>query len=429
MKLYVLLFLSSILLISGCDPDSGKYDPKDPVAQPKSLKRGVSFNFQNIEDMEVLSPGLAWSYNWGSSQSSILDSVVNSNQIDYCPMAWNGINASALRLYVSKHPACKYLLGFNEPNLTDQANMTPTQAADRWPALKSVAEELGLKLISPAMNYGNLSGYSDPIVWLDEFFSLVPLNEIDGIAIHCYMPNASSVKTYIDKFKKYGKPIWLTEFCAWDGLNAASYTAEGQQQYLSDILNYLESDPDIFRYAWFIPRGSGSEDSFPYMFLLKSTEKGTLTDLGKIFIGMSGQDSGVYFVEQQIIEAEQYNSISISESVNNTWVTGPRVRVTSDSPDESLELYSFLPGQWVEYQVQIDRSKDFTMELRYACFIDSEIEIEIDGIVEATMVLENTEEDTAWNSASCVLTIKEGQHSFRIRSAKGRLCLNWFRLV
>ena len=60
------------------------------------------------------------------------------------------------------------ILAYNEPNLTDQANMTPTRASELWPNLVAVAEKLGMRLTSPAMNYGTLAGYSDPEVWLDD---------------------------------------------------------------------------------------------------------------------------------------------------------------------------------------------------------------------------------------------------------------------
>ncbi|MFZ5940613.1 MAG: glycosyl hydrolase [Bacteroidota bacterium] len=419
----VLLFFSF-----SCDPRGTEpLVPEGPFTQGRSVKRGVSFNFQNAVDIKVLGKGVSWSYNWAPSFSPLHDTAVDSLKMDYCPMAWNSINEAALREYISSHPDCRYLLGFNEPNMTSQSDMTPSQAAMEWVKVKGLANELGLKMISPALNYGNLPGYSDPIVWLDEFFSLVPLEDVEGIAVHCYMPGVYSVVSFLEKFKKYGKPIWLTEFCAWDGLNENSFTAEGQQQFMSDMINYLESDPDIFRYAWFIPRGGGSEDNFPYMFLLKATSQGTLTDLGKIFVGMSSLDTSIYYAEQQIIEAEHYNSISISESLNGTWVSGPRVRVTSEAPNESLELYNFLPQQWVEYRLRAEKSKVYSLEFRYATFIDSEIEIEIDGIQETVLNLENTGQDYIWNTVGLELTLSEGRHIIRITPSKGRICLNWLR--
>ncbi|CAN0554626.1 unnamed protein product, partial [Ectocarpus sp. 8 AP-2014] len=50
-----------------------------------------------------------------------------------------------------------YLLGFNEPNYGEQANLTPQEAADLWPQVRQQADDLGMELVSPAVNfcYGN----------------------------------------------------------------------------------------------------------------------------------------------------------------------------------------------------------------------------------------------------------------------------------
>ncbi|TXD52708.1 carbohydrate-binding protein [Polaribacter sp. IC066] len=346
-------------------------------------------------------------------------------------MAWNSIDKNALRSYVDSHPNCEYLLAFNEPNLTDQANMTPRQAALKWDNVKSIADELDLKIISPAMNYGTLANYSDPIVWLDEFFSLVPLKDIEGISIHCYMPSAAALKSYIERFKKYGKPIWLTEFCAWDGLNQNTFNPEGQQKYLCDVFNYLESDPDVYRYAWFIPR-TGNVTAFPYMSLLTRSSNVVLTELGNIFVQMSSQDKTIYYVENQLIEAEHYSSISIADGLNGGWVTGPRVKSTTDNLEDTnktLELYNFLPKQWVEYQFEIDQSKDFVLELRYACFVDADINIEVDGKLETNSVLQNTGYNFVWSNADIPIKLSSGKHTIRIYLNKGTFNLNWLKIT
>lgn len=429
MKFLSFSVLVLVVLSSSCDKqEEDSYIPREALSQERSNKRGVAFSFQFIEDVTVLSPGTSWSYNWSPTQGSIFDPVVSENQLDFCPMAWNGINEDLLREYVARNPSCKYLLGFNEPNLTDQANMTPAEAAEKWPAVKGIADELNLKLISPAMNYGTLEGYSDPITWLDEFFTLVPLSDVDGIAVHCYMASPYAVKSYIGRFKKYNKPIWFTEFCAWDGLNENIFTPEAQQQYLSDVINYLESDPDIFRYAWFIPRAGGSEDNFPYMFLLKNSASVELTELGNIFVQMSSHDKETYYVEQQQIEAEHYSSTSISEGVGQEiWVTGPQLRITSDAPNESLELYKFLPGQWIEYRIEADRTKDFKLDLRYASLIDADLTISIDGKIVTTHLLQNTGENFIWNISTIPFDLEKGRHVLRISVDKGMSCLNWLK--
>ncbi|KAA6302219.1 MAG: hypothetical protein EZS26_001579 [Candidatus Ordinivivax streblomastigis] len=395
--------------------------------QARSKKRGVSYNFTNRNDVQALGTAISWSYNWGTEHSAALEDVFTEYDLDYCPMAWNNIDANRLRAYKAAHPKCQYLLAFNEPNLKDQANMTPAQVAEKWPALQSIAQELNLKIISPAMNYGTLENYGDPVKWLDEFFSLVPLSGIDGISIHCYMANAGATKSYIDRFKKYNKPIWLTEFCAWDGVNANNFKLEGQMKYMSDIINYMESDPAVFRYAWFIPKGDNRVEDFPYQYLLTKTSPSALTPLGQIFTQISSQDKNLWYNEGLLIEAEHYSSICIAEGVNDGWVDGPAVRLTSDGAGQSLELYNFFAEQWVEYQVDIRSAEDLQLVFRYATFIDTDVEIYFDNALNTTYTFTSTGQDFIWNTASAKIHPTPGKHVLRLKVIKGALCLNWLQ--
>ena len=131
-------------------------------AQTQSYKRGYGVDQSKFTNQAIanLAPGAGWYYDW--SHSTYLD--FEGANVDFVPMTWNGgYNASQLRQFLSEHPNVKYLLAFNEPNLTDQARMTPAEAAAIWTPVVELAKELNLKLVSPAMNYGTLSGYSDPI--------------------------------------------------------------------------------------------------------------------------------------------------------------------------------------------------------------------------------------------------------------------------
>ena len=124
----------------------------------KSAKRGVSFSFVQTSDLPLLSDYISWDYNWGPAPTESAAMWFDTNDMDFCPMCWNGnYSAERIRAYVAAHPKTKYLLAFNEPNLTDQANMTPKEAAALWPDVVALAKELKLKLVSPAMNYGTLA--------------------------------------------------------------------------------------------------------------------------------------------------------------------------------------------------------------------------------------------------------------------------------
>jgi len=428
MKTSFILIAIIITIISSCinenQNETGTYVSVSPS---KSLKRGVSFGYQFIDDVNVLSKGISWSYNWAPSQEEIFDKVARQNAIDFCPMAWNGIDKEVLREYVKRNPDCSYLLAINEPNLVDQANMTPKEVADKWADIKSIADELKLKVISPAMNYGTLEGYHDPITWLDEFFSLVPIDDVDAISIHCYMAHPSAVKWYVERFKKYGKPIWLTEFCAWDGLNEETYTAEDQQIFMSDVINYLECEPLIERYAWFLPRGGKSENSFPYMFLLKNSSSVKLTELGKVYTQLSSMDKDLFYTLGDKVEAEHYSSINISECIGNEgWVDGPRVRVCSDASDESLELYDFKKEQWVEYQIEAPEAGEYDFDIRYASESGAQIELNVEGLPQHTLLLSNTGDAKAWETVQAPIKLSKGKQKIRMKLKSGMMMLNWF---
>ena len=292
--------LSLALVFWSCTPSDTpeKTDPADETnvvdVMPKSAKRGVSFNFNQLPDLPLLSPYISWDYNWGNTPMDDAAAWFDANEMDFCPMCWNGnYSADKIRAFVAAHPKTKYLLAFNEPNLTDQANMTPSKAAELWPPVVALAKELNLKLVSPAMNYGTLAGYSNPIKWLDEFFSQpgVSINDIDAIAIHCYMSSPSAVQGYIEMFEKYNKPIWMTEFCAWDPAPSGYPT---QMDYMCAVLNYMESRPSVQRYAWFMPRMSGKVESVPYNQLLTHDYPAELTELGKMYCYFSPMDTTVW---------------------------------------------------------------------------------------------------------------------------------------
>ena len=280
------LLLAIVFTITSCrenkeEPINNSVIPQGTVVDymPKSSKRGVSFSFTNVMDLPLLSPYITWDYNWGNTPTNDAALWFDTNGMDFCPMCWNGnYSADRIRSFVAAHPNTKYLLAFNEPNLTDQANMTPSQAAALWPPVVALAKELNLKLISPAMNYGTLAGYSNPIKWLDEFFAQpgVSIDDVHAISIHCYMSSPSAVQDYVRMFRKYNKPVWLTEFCAWDPVPG---NVEVQKDYMCSVLNFLESEALVERYAWFIPRSSASLDKAPYMQLLTHTNPPTLTPL------------------------------------------------------------------------------------------------------------------------------------------------------
>lgn len=420
---------SAVCLVVVAGDTLGNITPGEDVAGavqylPKSRKRGVSFNFTIEDDIHLLAPYISWSYNWGPDVTSLNNTLFNQYGLDFYPMAWNGnYDANRIRTYKALNPQCEYLLAFNEPNLTDQCNYTPQQAAEHWPALKALADELDMKIVAPAMNYGTLANYGDPIVWLDEFFTLVPLDDVDAIAIHCYMGSASALKSYVERFYKYDKPIWMTEFCAWESHIS---NVQAQMNFMNEAIAYMEADPKVEKYAWFIPRANGALDSYPYMQLLTKTQPFQLSELGQVFAGLSSLDKSVWLSTQNYILPNTYSAVNSQESIGQDGLLSiPHLRPTTDSSGE-LQLADFSANQWAEYQ--IDAHKQLSvLRIRYASFADADLELYMDGAKVADMSFERTGDAAVWNTAEFPVEIPQGKHTVRIAVKSASIYINWFK--
>jgi len=224
-------------------------------------------------DFTALMLGLTWYYEWSPLPSTISLTAAIST-VEFVPMIWG---ESDLPLLNQIPAGTKYLLGFNEPNFVYQSNLTPQQAATLWPQLQDVADQRNIKLVSPAVNYcGSPCIDTDPVVWLDKFFALCTNCRVDYIAVHSYVCDVNALISQMARYKIFGKPIWLTEWaCGDDGVQPI----EVQQAYMQAALQYLDSDPDIFRYAWF----SGRSTEIPTSNVL-DTPIGVLTKLGTTYI-------------------------------------------------------------------------------------------------------------------------------------------------
>ena len=269
-------------------PTPNPTPPPAPTPAAKSAKRGVAYDLAAQADLQALAPGVSWWYNWGARPASGLgSSAASQSGMDYLPMLWNAnFDATSVENYI-KTNGIKYLLVLNEPNLTDQANLTPTQAAAAWPAYEAVAAATGAKIVGPAITWGTMATYADPVVWMDAFIlAYQSANggrspKFDYLAFHWY---DYGLADQLDRLIKYGKPFWVTEMANWhngDGSAAIDSLAK-QEAQMTDMVKTCEGRADVFRYAWFTGRmGSGGDPHFTSLFAAGS---GQLTDLGKLYL-------------------------------------------------------------------------------------------------------------------------------------------------
>jgi hypothetical protein len=264
--------------------------PATPPVTPaaKSAKRGVAYDMADPLDFAALSPGVSWWYNWGSQPNKTVPAdYVAQYGMDYYPMLWNGnYDATTVEAFLQANPNIQYLLVINEPNLTSQSNLTPAQAAAIWPGFEAISAHTGVKIVGPQITWGTMTGYTDPVVWMDAFIAAYQASnggrspQIDYLAFHWYDYGLSG---QLDRLTKYGKPFWITEFANWHSQNDGAQidTLAKQEAQMKDMVATCESRADVFRYAWFTGRMS---NDVHFTSLLGTP--GQLTDLGKLYLSL-----------------------------------------------------------------------------------------------------------------------------------------------
>jgi len=261
-------------------------NPPAPAPAAKSAKRGVAYDLADPNDMAALAPGVTWWYNWSPNPNAAVPSdYATKYNMEFVPMLWNGnFNAAAVVAFYQANPNVKYMLVLNEPNITTQANMTPQAAALLWPQYEAISAQTGVKIVGPAMTWGTMTGYQDPVAWLDAFYAAYQTAnngrspQIDYLAFHWYDYGLSD---QLDRLGKYDKSIWVTEFANWHSQNdgAQITTLAEQQAQMTDMVATCESRVDVFRYAWFTGRLSPD----PHFTSLLGTS-GQLTGLGTTYL-------------------------------------------------------------------------------------------------------------------------------------------------
>ena len=243
--------------------------------EQKLSKRGVAFTNKTKAWSHKTSELKAhWMYSWGNE----LKEEIPEN-VEYVPMFWGKGSVSEENLTRIKglidEGKVKYVLGFNEPDGAQQANMTVDEAIALWPQL----ETLGVPLGSPAP-----VGFNSD--WLAEFMQKADEQglRVDFIAVHSY--GGPNVLGFINNLKvvynTYEKPIWITEFGVgdWNATTPANnrHSEATVIEFMQGALAALNDINWIHRYAWF---DGGTRPALATSALFD--EEATVTALGQAY--------------------------------------------------------------------------------------------------------------------------------------------------
>lgn len=430
------------------------------AAQPKrSPKRGLCENNPHYTRAwaDALKVGVSWTYNWAVAPNPDGLATGSEDDIVFAPMCWNHqFDETKLRAYLNSHPATKMLLGYNEPNFTSGdggSNIIPSVAARHWPKVEKIAEEYGLTLVSPAMNFG-YQKLSDGKVWdLDEWLGAF-IEEyqnanggrdprMDCIALHTYMNWASAVEWYVDEylydkerdarllayFERNGrKPVMLTEFCAWEGDKDGFTTSEESQlDQMVEKVRMLEQSTNVAGYAWFIGIGGSFANPYPYNHIFTGSDaKLQFTELGLVYTHMSAFDTDWHYKPGQQIAAKDYVDMRECKLRRNTDEESPyaielsRFQQYTNWKNETITPY-------VEYQINVGTNKRYTLSLRLCNTSGTIIDILVDGKKKVTARLNSTGGE--WATQTVAIPLTPGNHLLRLNNVKqSDNRMSWLRI-
>ena len=193
----------------------------------------------NSPAAQLAALGATWCYNWGTSPKAS-----DCNDPLFVPMVWGGGDVAGAIKAIGD-AGYKTVLGFNEPNKTDQSNMTVDAAIALWPTLTS---NPNIRVSSPAVS-------DDGRAWLESFMTQVKAKglRVDFIAMHWYGWNAGSctsgqLEGAINWASKWGLPVWITEFGCMGSSNPDEQTLI---TFFNNSIPMLKNHPLVERYAWY----------------------------------------------------------------------------------------------------------------------------------------------------------------------------------
>jgi RNA polymerase sigma factor (sigma-70 family) len=245
-------------------PPAPKPSPSKPApVTVTSQRKGVATWDATGVSQELAASGASWYYNWAATPSGITAPASTG----FVPMIWGASDVTAATLDQVKSEG-SVLLGFNEPDLSSQSNMTVTQALDLWPQLMATGMTLG----SPAVS----SGAATTGGWLDQFMTGAKARgyRVNFITVHWYGgdfstgPAVQQLESYLQAiWNQYHLPIWITEFAltSYAGPTPTFPTEAQQAAFLTAATEMLDGLSYVQRYAWFalpVSAGSGTTGLF-----------------------------------------------------------------------------------------------------------------------------------------------------------------------
>lgn len=267
------LIIAIVLLTSSYLPILAQSDYPYRVFLPQFYTTVTpKFGLSGSSALQTEAIGGSWFYYWGP-QGQGTDSV------EFVPMILGPSNIGDKIISNGQ-----WLLGFNEPDLQQQADIRLEDSPYLWKQIEELYPNK--KLGSPAPSHLDIQ-------WLEcmrnayiAIYGIPP--RFDALIAHSYRATAdetiADLQIYIRWAKEWGvKEVWLTEFAFLPGWNS------NYKQEIEKFIKWAENEPILTRYSPFIayiePNHWSWPTDNPLLNLSLFTMSGGLefTELGKLY--------------------------------------------------------------------------------------------------------------------------------------------------
>jgi len=260
---------------------------------PLPGKKGIGMALRNegeegswLENLpRIISLDPYWNYSWGTRRIE-----AQPDDIEFVPMIWASWNQEKTEQHITdvlipqiESGKAKRLLGFNEPDREDQANMPVERALQTWPLLESTS----LPLVSPSATHADGT-------WMLDFMgkSEQVCNRVDWIGVHWY--GGADFQSFADQMKSiydiYERPLLITEFAPadWNAATPADnrWSQADVLEFMKAALPWLEEQTWIAGYAWFSFKITSRAGTSSALF----DDNGNMTALGRYYASVKSDN-------------------------------------------------------------------------------------------------------------------------------------------
>lgn len=426
-------------------------------------KKGLAMGGDMSTTVVTKKLNISWYYNWATQA---FNTTVDEG-VAHVPMVW-GAAQENLQGIKDITDDSNYILGYNEPDIESQANLSAGKALAAWKYI----EETGKRTVSPALAVYSggfmedflingatydptievepetttaegetVTEYENPIVLEGGFYAAV---DVDAVALHRYggakTGSEIDVKRLTDAidwlWNKYHKPIWVTEVSVTGvkgGYSDWSYQQPGalelMKKYVKAVMEAMDADDRVERYCWFPYNvesaneidglnGCGTTALFDY-------ETGKFTELGVMYSELGNPEGYTPYVisenEKFVWGENDEETTTVKETTTKNEITTTIAKETTKASIEKPAKVKIKSAKnnkkkavtlkWTKaknakkYQVQYSLHKKFKKNKKY-----------------------KTKTITVRKLSYTAKKLKNKKYYFRVRGVKGKVYGAWSKV-